>query len=251
MPQRYEEPEDQGESQDDLGPENEEYVEIAYAEQPFGPSTVIVALDQIKNLVNGARAVPLSANIVLNKAEILDLVAQATDALPDDLVAANEVVSDADAVLIRADSAAEAAVAEAGAKATSLLDDARNKADTVIAEATDEAQRTVKRAKEEADLTQSRAKSEAERILQEARAQVEEMVAGERVTELATERARATVANAKSEADRLKRGADQYVSATLNQLLVTLDDLQRRTSGGLKKVSDRSEPEEAANIALD
>ena len=55
-------------------------------ETVYGPSTVIAALDQIEDLVESSRAVPLSASIMVNKAEILDLLDQAREALPEDLV---------------------------------------------------------------------------------------------------------------------------------------------------------------------
>ncbi len=56
-------------------------------ETVYGPSTVIAALDQIEDLVESSRTVPLSASIMINKAEILDLLDQAREALPEDLVA--------------------------------------------------------------------------------------------------------------------------------------------------------------------
>ena len=74
-------------------------------ETVYGPSTVIAALDQIEDLVESSRTVPLSASIMINKAELLDLLDQAREALPEDLVAADAVVADADADLGRADSA--------------------------------------------------------------------------------------------------------------------------------------------------
>ena len=67
----------------------------------YGPSTVIAALDQIEDLVEIARALPMSASVLVNKAEVLDLLEQARQALPDDLVAADAVVADADAVMGR------------------------------------------------------------------------------------------------------------------------------------------------------
>ena len=249
MPQRYEET-DSSDDEVAVSATVEESIQVEYSEQPFGPSTVIAALDQIENLVDLARAVPLSANVVLNKAEILDLVRQAKEALPDDLVAANAVVSDADAVLIRADSAAEAAVAEAGAKATSVLDDARAKADTVLAEAQDEANRTVARANEEAQRTGQRASQEAERMLTEARDQMEAMVSADNVTQIARQRAQEMVAEAKAETTKLREGANEYVISTLGHVSGVLGDLQRRTEAGLKKVT-RQERTEAANIELD
>ena len=60
-------------------------------ETVYGPSTVIAALDQIEDLVESSRAFPLSASIMISKAEILDLLDQAREALPEDLVAADAV----------------------------------------------------------------------------------------------------------------------------------------------------------------
>lgn len=248
MTEKYSDSGSEVEVEGEVSPDG--FVEIEYSDQPFGPSTVIAALDQIENLVDLARAVPLSANVVVNKAEILDLVRQAKEALPDDLVAANAVVSDADAVLIRADSAAEAAVAEAGAKASTVLEDAREQANTMLTEADDEATRTIVRAQEEAERTQARASNEAERMLKEARDKAEKMVAADRVTHLARQRAQETVNTAQAEAAKLASGADQYVTATLTQVSGILSDLQRRTDAGLKKMAG-NDPIEAANIDLE
>ena len=217
----------------------------------YGPSTVIAALDQIQILVESARAVPLSANIVLNKAEILDLVNQSREALPEDLVVADAVVADADAVLGRADDVAEAAVAEASLKARTLLDDARSKADALLAEAVDEAERKVGRANEEAATVRSRAASEVEAMLADAHAQADRLVSADQITEIAQQRARDLVMQAKREAAGLRQGAESYVANSLEQTSSLLSDLLRRTEAGLRALSDRGEVDEAANINLD
>lgn len=217
----------------------------------YGPSTVIAALDQIEVLVEGARAVPLSANVVLNRAEILDLVNQARDALPDDLVAADAVVADADAVLSRADDVAEAALAEAAVKSRTLLDDARAKADTVLSEAADEAQRKVERANEEAANIKTRATAEVEAMFADAHAQVDRLVSSDHITEIAQQRAHDLVMKARREAEELRHGAQHYVSESLTQTSSLLQDLLRRTDAGIRALADRGEVDEAANIDLD
>lgn len=251
MPQRYEE------YKEKLGVPSTSDVEADFAVSQhadggtYGPSTVIAALDQIEVLVDGARAVPLSANIVLNKAEILDLVSQARDALPEDLVAADAVVADADAVLNRADNVAEAAVAEATAKSRTLLDEARDKADTVLAETADEATRKVERANEEAHQTRLRAQQEAEAMLADANAQVERLVSTDHITQVAQQHALDIVQQAKREAAALRSGAQDYVSNSLGQTAALLHDLLRRTEAGVKALADRGEVDEPANIDLD
>ena len=138
-------------------------------ETVYGPSTVIAALDQIEDLVESSRAFPLSASIMINKAEILDLLDQAREALPEDLVAADAVVADADAVLGRADSAAETRIAEANSRASSTLDQANERAAQIRSDAEEEAERTRARADAEATalISQARADGRAHRLHRE------------------------------------------------------------------------------------
>ena len=139
-------------------------------ETVYGPSTVIAALDQIEDLVESSRALPLSASILINKAEILDLLDQAREALPEDLVAADAVVADADAVLGRADSAAETRIAEANSRASSTLDQANERAAQIRSDAEEEAERTRARADAEATALISQARADAEATIADANA---------------------------------------------------------------------------------
>lgn len=217
-------------------------------EESYGPSTVIAALDQISVLVERARAVPLSANIVLNRAEIEDLVQQARDTLPEDLVAADAVVADAEAVLSRADFAADAAVTEANMKARSLLEEARERADSIMAESRGEAERMVERAEEDAAHTAQRARQEAESVLADARAEAEALIAADAITAQASARAQETVAAASAEAIRLRRGADDYVSNALSQVSDLLQQMLGRTDAGLRAVAERQGAQTDINI---
>lgn len=205
----------------------------------YGPSTVIAALDQIQALVEQARQVPLSASIMLNRAELLDLLDQAREALPDDLVAADAVVADADAVLGRADSAAESTIAEANTRAQSTLQQAEEKAAHIVATANEQAERTTARADEEAETTLQQARSEAEAILVDANAQAERLITTENITRMAEDRARGIVADAREEGERLHEGADDYVEKSLAELSGLLADLQRRTEAGRRTIAER------------
>ena len=159
-------------------------------ETVYGPSTVIAALDQIEDLVESSRTVPLSASIMINKAELLDLLDQAREALPEDLVAADAVVADADAVLGRADSAAETRIAEANSRASSTLDQANERAAQIIADAEEEAERTRSRADDEATALVSQARSDAEATIADANAQAARIVSTENIVRMAEDRAR-------------------------------------------------------------
>ena len=205
----------------------------------YGPSTVIAALDRIEDLLEAARAVPLSASVMVNRAEVLDLLDQAREALPDDLKAADAVVADADAVLVRADSAAETTIAEANARARSTIDEAREKADQLVAEAEEHAQKT--REKAEAD---------AENTLADANAQAERLVSGENIKQMAEERAREIVAQARAAEKQMRTGADEYAASSLAELSALLQELQRRTDAGRRAIAERN-GRDITNVTLE
>ena len=208
-------------------------------ETVYGPSTVIAALDQIEDLVESSRAVPLSASIMVNKAEILDLLDQAREALPEDLVAADAVVADADAVLGRADSAAETRIAEANSRASSTLDQANERAAQILADAEEEAERTRSRANEEATALVSQARSDAEATIADANAQAARIVSTENIVRMAEDRAREIVSEAKRSAASLREGADDYVASSLDELAHLISDLARRTDAGRRTIAER------------
>ena len=203
-------------------------------ETVYGPSTVIAALDQIEDLVESSRAVPLSASIMVNKAEILDLLDQAREALPEDLVAADAVVADADAVLGRADSAAEA-----NSRASSTLDQANERAAQILADAEEEAERTRSRANEEATALVSQARSDAEATIADANAQAARIVSTENIVRMAEDRAREIVSEAKRSAASLREGADDYVASSLDELAHLISELARRTDAGRRTIAER------------
>ena len=205
----------------------------------YGPSTVIAALDQIEDLVESARSIPLSASIMVNKAEILDLLDQAREALPEDLVAADAVVADADAVLVRADSAAEQAIAEANTRASSTLEAANTKADQIVSAAREEAERPTSRADAVAEATLAQARADAEAALADAQAQADRLVSTENIVRMAEDRAREIVADARREEANLREGADDYVAQSLGELAGLISDLQRRTDAGRRTIAER------------
>lgn len=216
----------------------------------YGPSTVIAALDRIEDLLEAARAVPLSASVMVNRAELLDLLDQAREALPDDLKAADAVVADADAVLVRADSAAETTIAEANARARSTIDEAREKADQMVAEAEEQAQRTREKAEEEAARVRAQAQSDAENTLADANAQAERLISSENIKQMAEERAREIVSQARAQEKQMRTGADDYASASLSELSSLLQELLRRTDAGRRAIAERN-GRDLTNVTLE
>lgn len=206
----------------------------------YGPSVLMAALNQIEVLVEEARTVPLSPNVIVNRAGVLDLVSQAREALPEDLVAADAVVADADAVLDRADATAEVTVAEANAKARSLIEEARDKADAMLREAVEEADRKVLGAQNEAAEIRARTTKEVDSMMEDARKAAARAVSQEVVRRTAEEEARELLYDAQTKAGDLRLGADDYAATTLAQVTQVLTDLLRRTEAGRRTIAERT-----------
>jgi cell division septum initiation protein DivIVA len=87
------------------------------------PLDVEAKLHQLERLIAEAKAVPLSASIMLNRAEVEGLVADVRDAMPDELTQARWVIKERDQILERAET-----------DAARLLDDARAEHDRLVSQ---------------------------------------------------------------------------------------------------------------------
>lgn len=103
-------------------------------------------LDALDELVSRARAMPMSASVLVNKADALDLIDQMREIMPEQLSQADAVLSDADHVLDEAHSQAESVLATARNRAAQLVSaeqvvvQARAQAREIVDEATQQSQ---------------------------------------------------------------------------------------------------------------
>lgn len=118
--------------------------------RPEGLTGILEALEQA---VTQARAMPMSSSVLVNRAEVLDLLDQAHAVLPAQLTEADDVLAGADAVLAEARAEAEGIIAAARLRAEELVSAeqvvvaARVRADEIVAEA----QRTADGLRRDAD----------------------------------------------------------------------------------------------------
>lgn len=103
-------------------------------------------LSQLRQLVNGAKAVPMSASCMVNRADALALIDQATEALGADVGEAERVTATSLETLERAQEEAAQIIASAEEKArflagqTPVMEIARKKAAQVEAKALSDAE---------------------------------------------------------------------------------------------------------------
>jgi cell division septum initiation protein DivIVA len=116
--------------------------------EPRGvPPDVEAKLHQLERLVGDAKTVPLSASVMLNRAEIDGIVADLREALPDELTQARWVVKERDEILERAQVDADEILADARAERERLISEqevakgAAAAADRIVGDAREHARR--------------------------------------------------------------------------------------------------------------
>jgi len=104
-------------------------------------------LDELAAMVEAARAMPLSASCVVNRAEVLDIVDEVRALLPGELSDAERLLAERDAVVEEAHVEADRVLADAQAEQARLVSEtevyaaAVAEADRVMGEAAAEAER--------------------------------------------------------------------------------------------------------------
>ncbi|WP_345040863.1 cell division initiation protein [Streptomyces sannanensis] len=103
-------------------------------------------LDDIVEMVGSARSMPMSASCVINRAELLSLLEEMRQALPDSLAQAQELIGGREHVVEQARQEAERIIEAAHAQRGSLISDtevarqSQEEADRILAEARREAE---------------------------------------------------------------------------------------------------------------
>lgn len=119
-------------------------------------------VDELDALLSHARAMPMSASVLVNRAEALALVDDLRAAMPAQLDRADEVLSDADRVLSDAEEQAERVIATARTRAAQLVAE-----EQIVVQARAEAARIVEEAHAQADTLRREADDYCDRRLAE------------------------------------------------------------------------------------
>nr|WP_120491432.1 DivIVA domain-containing protein [Corynebacterium lactis] len=217
---------------------------------------VFESLDELVQIIEEAHGVPLSANCMVPRQRVLELLDELRDAFPAELDDAqdvldqrDEIIDDAEArannTISTADDEAHRIVDEANARATQEIEDAQARADNTIGAAEDEAARVREDAQREYDDVVGRAAAEADRLIADGNASYDRSVAEGReeqarliaestVVREANEEARRVVADAHADSTRLREECDRYVDGKLAEfeesLSATLRSVNRDRS---------------------
>jgi hypothetical protein len=96
-------------------------VDASAAPDGAEPMTVDEVLDQLDALLDEARAMPLSASVLVNRGDVTARLRAVRDLLPDELARARWVVQEEDGIRARAEEDAAGMLAEARAESARLV----------------------------------------------------------------------------------------------------------------------------------
>jgi hypothetical protein len=187
-------------------------------------------LTELVELIETARALPMSSSCVVPREQVLDLLDALREVMPPEMAQARGVVAHRDSIEI-----------EAAAAAAQLAERARAEADRVVHAARVEAHETAEAARAEAARLVSSSS-----IHQGAVAEAEAMRAD----------AEDYVAALRTEGERyagaLRRNGERYADQTLSDLIDLLTQAARTAENGRRALNERAEAAEAlTDVDLD
>lgn len=133
-------------------------------------------LDEIDTLIAGARSMPMSASVIVNREEVLDLIERARQAVPTAVHRAEEIVADAGAVLAKGREESERIIMHAQEEADRLIAGetvvrlANERADAIIAAAEERASSLRNGADDYCDRTLATLENELSKVTDQIRA---------------------------------------------------------------------------------
>lgn len=206
-------------------------------------------MDDLQQMVEQAYGVPMTANCMVPRREVLDILDEMRNAIPVELDDAQDVLDHRDNIIVDAQQQSDSMIADAEAERDAILADATARADEILQDAQDRATATVAQAEAEADHLVSdarreyeqvtgRAEAEAERLItsgnesyqrsvDEGIAEQQRLVSESEVVRNAEAEAHRIVESAHADSDRLRTECDRYVDSTLSEFENSLNETLR------------------------
>ena len=175
-------------------------------------------LTEIVEIVETARALPMSSSCVVPREQMLDLLDALREVLPPEMAQARSVVARREAIEAQAREASEDVLGQARAEGERIVYAAR---------------------------------VEAHELLESARADQAQLLSSSSIHQLAQQEAAATREAADQYAQSVRRGGEQYANQTLSDLVELLSGAARTAENGRRALADRAAAAEAAAAGAD
>ncbi len=172
---------------------------------------IVARLQQLQELVQEAKSMPLSSSVLINREEVLEMLQQMQESLPEEIKQARWVVKDREDLLVKARRDAEALIHRARAEQARLISqeavikESQIEAEQILAEAREQARQVGLEAEDYVDAKLASYEAAIGRTVEELSRADEQLVAtGESLTEVGRllEKGREQAARGR---DRLRR----------------------------------------------
>ncbi len=217
-------------------------------------------VDELSRVIENARSLPMSGSCMVPRDQLLDLLDDLRENLPDEVHAAGAIVEQRTEILEQAQAEAEQLtgrtrdeadrlVAAARRQREEVLGTARRQRDELLARARAEAEDLLAQAEAEADRLVAEAQAHHEALLADAQAQQAEMIAAARaeherlITETevyrgAVSRSDELGAQTVAEVTRMRAEVDEYVDTRLADFGTTLERMLRSVEKARETLRD-------------
>lgn len=182
---------------------------------------VLLLLDALENIVEKAGGIPLSAKIVVNKDELIDIIKDIRIKLPDEIKQAQWIREERQKILSDAKREAEGISKEYEEKLSEIelekqkiLNGARKEAESLKKEYED----NIQRMREERHRILAEAEKEGELKLQEADKKIQSKIDESEIVKKANEQCREIISSAQQDAKKIRLGARSYADDILAEL---------------------------------
>ena len=174
----------------------------------------IELLEEMEEIINTGRKALLSNRISVDGDELLALINELRDILPQEIVQANAYYKESQ----------------------DLLKNAYDNAEQIIQKAQDDADVRIARAEKEAGGIITEAHEDAELIIKEAENTRQQMIDSHQVTQIANEQARQSVEDANAKAREIRKGTREYMDGKLMELGKFLADTYNEVEANRKEL---------------
>lgn len=184
-------------------------------------------IDRLNLLVSGARTIPLSNRVMVDKDELLRLMQQLEQSIPNDLQQARQLLAVEQQIIDESRRQADDTTKEANQKARTTVDSANSQAQATLADANSRASETMRTATDQANAMVADARNRANAVLADAQTRAQQMVADSEI-----------IARAQAEAQELLESAHRECEDYTMRVHGAVAQMMEQADAGLSQQLD-------------
>ena len=176
-------------------------------------------IDQINLFFDTAKKIPLTNKVVVEKSQLVELLAQLEQSIAPDLKEAQQLLNNKEEILDTAQNQANATIQDADNSARATIEDAQRKAQATVTDAQNSAAEMTRNATEQANAMLADAQARANALVADAQARAEQLVSENEITIRAQQEAQNLLDQTHQECETFSAN----ITGQVNELLEHID----------------------------